>query len=243
MNNRLLPNLTEKFLCKIVSRFSPILLNLTLKNILQLPLNERSNLGSLTDFFFRHAHLFVQIEEFLLPGYLNFNYNNLHFEPIIDTGTGLTLSKNSNIHDLFELHLHKYDNYIIFYTALDLMKRIKRAMPSSEINLEISVRINDFCSIFEAEALTISHAIEIISEKKIHHSIIFTDSLSVLSSLNNPIPWIQSPMYIRNSLYNCKNHNLHVEICWIPSHMSIPGNERADALAKESLHLPNPLHL
>ncbi|KAM0727237.1 hypothetical protein ACS0PU_006569 [Formica fusca] len=79
-------------------------------------------------------------------------------------------------------------------------------------------------------------------ERKINNSAIFTDSLSVLSGLNNSAwsgkthHWI---LKIRHSLYNCQTSNILVKLFWIPSHRGIYGNEQADLLAKESLHLPN----
>lgn len=50
-------------------------------------------------------------------------------------------------------------------------------------------------------------------------------------------------MKIRKHLYQCHLEHKKIKLCWIPSHRGIVGNEKADLLAKESLHLPDPLLL
>ena len=37
-----------------------------------------------------------------------------------------------------------------------------------------------------------------------------------------------------------RRHNIRVVLQWIPAHTGIPGNERADALAKQGASLPQP---
>ena len=63
---------------------------------------------------------------------------------------------------------------------------------------------------------------------------IITDSLSSLQALksqklNNPI--------VSNILHLCHYLSGHKDIvfCWVPSHIGIQGNERADVLAKAAL--------
>ena len=43
---------------------------------------------------------------------------------------------------------------------------------------------------------------------------------------------------IRNTLHKLKQRNVDVNLCWIPSHIGIEGNEKADRLAKEAVNLP-----
>ena len=62
---------------------------------------------------------------------------------------------------------------------------------------------------------------------------IFTDSKSVFDSLNiaNDHPTIR---YIIHKLHVIRAQGIQVEICWIPSHLGIEGNEKADLKAKEA---------
>ena len=99
---------------------------------------------------------------------------------------------------------------------------------------EFSCRINDEASICTAELLAIEAAIEYIWDSSDEEFMIITDSLSSLQALksqklNNPI--------VSNILHMCHYLSGHKDIvfCWLPSHIGIQGNERADVLAKAAL--------
>ncbi|XP_070155254.1 uncharacterized protein [Polyergus mexicanus] len=62
------------------------------------------------------------------------------------------------------------------------------------------------------------------------------------SRLDNPVSTgitHHGILKIRSLLSECFKQALIVHLFWIPSHRGIPGNERADTLAKESLRLPD----
>jgi ribonuclease HI len=88
-------------------------------------------------------------------------------------------------------------------------------------------------SVFQAEALSILKTIEWFKDKELNKIMIFTDSLSVLKSLNNNFP--QSPI-VNNILTACTTmDNKEIYIKWIKSHNGFIGNEIADSLAKSSI--------
>ena len=82
-------------------------------------------------------------------------------------------------------------------------------------------------SIFTAEICAIDLALDIISKNKYSKYIIFSDSLSVLTSLKNKI--LENPLIIKllNRLYSMSSHK-EIIMCWIPSHIGVSGNGRAD---------------
>ena len=100
-----------------------------------------------------------------------------------------------------------------------------------------NMRIPDGSSIFTAEAKAIDLALDFIANCEISNNfIIFSDSLSVLKSLDHTSsknPQIQKLLKKQHelSIYN------EIIYCWIPSHIGIPGNENVDLKAKESLNL------
>ena len=80
-------------------------------------------------------------------------------------------------------------------------------------------------SIFTAEACAIDLALDIISKEKHKKFIIFSDSLSVLLSLNNKK--LEHPLIIK---LLCRLHytsNKEIVFCWIPSHIGVRGNHRS----------------
>jgi len=98
------------------------------------------------------------VDNFKLPGYLEFPYNCRHLVPLIDTVTGFRISEEANTIEHFDQLLKSYNNTSTFYTdgsRLDIENRMGYAIFCPETNLEIKVRINNFCSIFEAEASAI----------------------------------------------------------------------------------------
>ncbi|CAK9810914.1 hypothetical protein ANTPLA_LOCUS6726 [Anthophora plagiata] len=100
--------------------------------------------------------------------------------------------------------------------------------------------INKRASIFTAECIAINDALNLAVNNNDRNFLLFSDALSVLSSLNSSKMDIRTNSYILNikKLYNrfiCENGtNSTIKFYWISSHIEIAGNERADQLAKEA---------
>lgn len=96
-------------------------------------------------------------------------------------------------------------------------------------NITESERIPSCCSIYTAETLAILQALKMILQAD-HQKrfLVVTDSLSALQGLKctyttNPIQQL-----IKEKLKNITMQNKTVEFLWVPSHIGIDGNERAD---------------
>ena len=92
----------------------------------------------------------------------------------------------------------------------------------------------DKSSIFSAELCALFVAVKLIEDIPRDKFIIFTDSLSTLQGLDG---FIDHP-YVERIL--CAHHSVctsgkEIVFCWIPSHVGIPGNEKADQAAKDVL--------
>ncbi|XP_032684357.1 uncharacterized protein LOC116850308 [Odontomachus brunneus] len=85
------------------------------------------------------------------------------------------------------------------------------------------------------EAYGIIHAIDTamsLGKKKVG---IFTDSLSVLKSINAIDTWGKKPMVcydIIHKILKARDMDIDITLVWIPGHCGIEGNEMADTLAK-----------
>lgn len=102
-------------------------------------------------------------------------------------------------------------------------------------NVTFSERLPDRCSIYTAELTAILRALEYIENTNAQKAVICTDSLSAVTafehlSIDNPL--IQLILVLHNSLVE---QGFNVVFCWVPGHMDISGNEKADKAAKNAL--------
>lgn len=93
-------------------------------------------------------------------------------------------------------------------------------------------RINPTATILTAELYGLLLAVEHITKKKIRRSIIYTDSLSSLRAVNS-VKRVTNALVLelQNKIISASNKNIDIILCWVPSHVGIPGNEEADCAA------------
>ena len=78
-------------------------------------------------------------------------------------------------------------------------------------------------------------ALDYIEETNLSKVIIFSESLSVLQSINNSKKEDSVIQDIILRLHNMSHKQ--IILCWLPSHVGIRGNEKADKAAKSALLL------
>ena len=101
-------------------------------------------------------------------------------------------------------------------------------------NLELLKCLSNESSIYSAEVIAIDLAMNIIANHKSSKFIIYSDSKSVLQALQSKNS--SSPLITRLlDKMNVLSKNNSIIITWIPSHIGIQGNERADKAAKKAL--------
>ena len=95
-------------------------------------------------------------------------------------------------------------------------------------------RLNNEISIFSAELLAILFTLEWIENVKPIQTCILSDCLSALQAISKHNPQNKIICDIRYTLINILQQRISVIFEWIPGHCGIPGNEKADQLAKSA---------
>ena len=87
-------------------------------------------------------------------------------------------------------------------------------------------------SIFTAEAVALKLAVQYVQSQTLQKTVIYSDSLSCLQALkgkNLEHPIIRETVHILTYLEEVGSR---IEFCWLPGHIGIRGNEKADTIAK-----------
>ena len=106
-------------------------------------------------------------------------------------------------------------------------------------NSQTSFKLPSTCSIYTAEALAILLAIKFINKKENQKHIILSDSLSTLISVQNKFNPSDIAIQIQNRLEEANQKNNNIIIIWVPGHIGIIGNEKADQQAKLAIRSPD----
>ena len=111
------------------------------------------------------------------------------------------------------------DNELVGSAAIFPNRTISRKLPSA-------------CSIFTAEIVAIIEALDHVDSLQFNNITIYSDSLSVLQALKTFDS--NHPLILKVLQWLTRLHARHkrVRLCWTPSHISVPGNCRADTEAR-----------
>jgi len=114
---------------------------------------------------------------------------------------------------------------------------VSAAIYSPELGIAIKHKLPPETSIFSAEAWAVYQALILVESSSYSEAAIFSDSRSVLDALSS-FSLKSSSNYliplIRDKFHTMTDNGFIIRLVWIPSHVGIPGNERADSLAKQA---------
>jgi len=126
--------------------------------------------------------------------------------------------------------------YHIYTNGSKISRRVSAALCHKRA--VSSIWLPGATSIFNAELHAILLALDVVRKSKEKHFLLFSDSYSSLIALGGShIDHGAIYKYLKtySTVTNCGKT---VIICWIPGHVGIPGNERADSVAKAALSFP-----
>nr|XP_034824799.1 uncharacterized protein LOC117982544 [Maniola hyperantus] len=95
-------------------------------------------------------------------------------------------------------------------------------------------RLEAYCTVFQAELYALFQATEYAFKTTGNQVNIFSDSRSSLELLKNMQVFHPLGFAIKNNLIKLEEIGKLVKLFWIRAHVGVPGNERADMLAKEA---------
>ena len=96
-----------------------------------------------------------------------------------------------------------------------------------------------YATICTAELYAIKEALDIVALSEFNKYVIYTDSKSAIDCLLQFEPSHPIAKQIQSSIHQIlTRRNTRIEVCWVPSHVGIPGNEFADKAAKEAAASP-----
>ena len=90
-------------------------------------------------------------------------------------------------------------------------------------------------SIFSAELQSILASLAILFRQPSGSYVVFSDSLSALQAITNSFCIHPIVLQIHHWLYIVSNRGYAVDFCWVPAHVNVSGNERADREAAIAL--------
>ena len=134
-------------------------------------------------------------------------------------------------------HMASYEGYSFIYTdGSKTAGGVGCAFVAGRDSRSFSLPAN--ASVFTSEIVAITKVLSFIEVSPELSYLILTDSLSSLLALRGFYPKHPLIQDILNRLASLDQAGKTVQFCWIPSHVGIPGNERADAAARRAASAP-----
>ena len=168
-----------------------------------------------------------------------YEYNLLFTTIFLETELGYLFKDAAYPNSMFLAHLcNKPPNSISFFIDGSKDEESGRvgAAYSPDLNTFSLLGLHSYFSVFSAECIALQNAIRMALESSYDNVFIYLDSLSALQALIKSSVTIKTNPFILDirrliNLYSSANKNLY--FYWIPSHIGITFNEKADSSAKE----------
>ena len=134
-------------------------------------------------------------------------------------------------------HLAKHNDKIPIYTDGSKSENgVGFAVVGNDFKIQSS--LPSFASVYTAELYAIKYALLGIESRHLTDVIIYSDSRSAIEAITSYHPrnaLVANIQYLLNKLIDKR---MSIVLCWIPAHIGLQGNEKADKAAKEAVTFP-----
>ncbi|UYV61194.1 hypothetical protein LAZ67_1003772 [Cordylochernes scorpioides] len=163
----------------------------------------------------------------------NFAKRVLRGGPCTPTVSDISITGSPPLDIIVSLNIEEITTPIIFTDGSKNEAGVGAAIvPLSEDQQPVLLRFHPDCTAFQAELLAIRWAVRLVEEGYSREEItIASDCKSALSAICTSGP-VRSTLVAEIIL--ALNTNQNVNLCWMPGHCGIDGNERADRAAKNA---------
>ena len=134
------------------------------------------------------------------------------------------------IQALFHEYKAKHEDSVFFYT--DGSKSADAVGAAFWGPSHAQFRLPFFCSVFSAELFAIQQVVHYIEKEGIVSSVVCSDSKSSLISIRNKSSSNKLVCDIQHTLLSTFSKGISIRFLWIPGHVDILGNSKADELAR-----------
>ena len=170
--------------------------------------------------------------------------------PTVEKGKGtvdLSLAeiKKNTPDDMLQQATMKINSFIdhqLVYTDASIKDgQVGAAYYIQDGGIGVKFRLSTGITIFTAEMIAIRESLKIIMENNTHRSVIFSDSLGSIQAIQSEQSTSRPSLLIEilELISDIRNLDNEITICWIPSHIGLPGNEVVDSLAKAAIDSPD----
>ncbi|XP_058807432.1 uncharacterized protein LOC131673441 [Phymastichus coffea] len=179
-----------------------------------------------------------------LPPMYSYEYKILYKPISVNIEIGVIFQNKDKPNSFFEEYYANDDSLKIYTdgSKTDAGRSVGSACVCPELNLVITESIYKVSSIYTAECIAISRAMDIAIHNKERNVKIFSDSLGAILALSNPNNTVKSNHYIyeilqKNDKFSKGNNSTTLTVVWVPAHRGIIGNEMADKASKKATEL------